>query len=280
MNQQKVAFITGVSTGIGHGLCKYFLSQNWKVFGSVRKIEDAQILKDQFADFHAIVMDVTDNTSIENAVKEIGEASPAGINVLINNAGIAVGGPLVYVPIAEFKYQFEVNVFGMLQVIQHCRPLLLQNENKAAGRIIQISSVSGKIGFPFLGPYVSSKFAVEGLSETLRRELFVDQIKVIVVGPGAVKTPIWEKSVQPVEEKYQETEYSEAIQKLNQQFVKASIKTGLTVEYLSQKIYGIAVHPTPKVRYTFMAKKLTNYILPKILPAKWIDRILRRQLFK
>ncbi len=279
MNRQQVAVISGVSSGIGLGLSKQFLSNNWKVFGTVRKLQDAEELSSNYAEFQSVEMDVTNSESVEKAVDCIIGLSPEGIDLLINNAGIAIGGPLMHVPLDEFRYQFEVNVFGLLQFTQGLYPALKQQASKPPGRVIQMSSVSGKIGFPFLGPYVSSKFALEGLSESLRRELLQDKIRVITIGPGAVKTPIWEKSVGPVAAIYESTSYAKAINRLNDRFVSNSIKTALTVESLCKKVYEIAIHSKPRIRYTFMAKKLTNYILPRLLPSRWLDRIIGKQLF-
>jgi NAD(P)-dependent dehydrogenase (short-subunit alcohol dehydrogenase family) len=280
MNRQKVAVITGVSSGIGQGLSKQFLSQNWKVYGTVRDPKDAEKLSANYIDFRWVQMDVTDQLSIQTAIDGITKDCEDGIDLLINNAGIAVGGPLMHVPMEEMRYQFEVNVFGLLAVTKACYPLLKENEAKPAGRIIQMSSVSGKVGFPFLGPYVASKFALEGLSESLRRELLIDKIKVITVGPGAVKTPIWEKSVNPVAEKYRDTRFAAAIKRLNENFVSQSIKSALTVGNLSKKIYDLAVDSNPGTRYTFMSRKLTNYLLPKLLPSKMMDRIIGNKLYK
>jgi NAD(P)-dependent dehydrogenase (short-subunit alcohol dehydrogenase family) len=278
MDRQRIVVITGASTGIGFGLCEKYLKEGWTVFGSVRKMEDAEQF-DMHENFTPLLFDVTQEKDIAHAVKTVAATSTEGIDLLINNAGIAVGGPLVHVPIDDMRHQFEVNVFGLLAVTQQFYPLLKGMGKKKPGRILQISSVSGKLGMPFIGPYSSSKFAVEGLSESLRRELMLDGIRTIVIGPGAVKTPIWDKSVAPVAEKYGNTQYAKAIERINNFFIKASIKSGLSVEFLAAKIYDISTHSNPKVRYTFISRKFTNYLMPRLLPAKMVDRLLTKRLF-
>ena len=277
--RKPIVLITGVSTGIGLALCRMFLTHDWKVYGSVRKQSDCPFDSRDFPDFELLIFDVTDHEAIQKATFKIKTEHQTGIDLLINNAGIAVGGPLVHIPMEEFRYQFEVNVFGLLAVTQAFYPLLRSKGNKPAGRIIQISSVSGKIGFPFVGAYAASKFAVEGLSETLRRELIKDEIKVIVVGPGAVKTPIWEKSVSPVASKYSQTEYAAAIEKVNNFFVNTAVQTGLEASDVATRIFKIANKKTPRSRYTMISRYLTGYLLPLVLPASWIDRLMTRRLF-
>lgn len=278
MKKSKNLVITGVSTGIGYELARQFLEKGYRVFGSVRKEEDAERLMSEFgSNFMPLLFDVTNYTAIEKAAKLVEEVvGEEGIAGLINNAGIAVGGPALHVDIKDFEYQFQVNVFGLVKCIQSFAPLLGAQENHQAfpGRIINIGSVSGKIGMPFVGPYVGSKFAVEGLSHSIRRELLLYGIDVIVIGPGPVKTPIWQKSIKM--EPYYDTPYGKMLQRFENGMVQKSIERGFTPEYLSRKIAKIFEKRKPKTRYTMAPQALVNYYIPRLLPDRVLDRIAKK----
>ena len=170
------------------------LARNFQVYGTVRKPADAARLQTEFgSDFFPLLLDVTDESAVCSAaaqVKErLGQATLAG---LVNNAGIGVGGPLLHLPLVEYRHQLEVNLVAPLLVTQVFAPLLGTDRTRQGqpGRIVNISSVNGKIGVPFVGAYVASKHGLEGMSESLRRELLLYRIDVIVIGPGSVATPI------------------------------------------------------------------------------------------
>ena len=188
--------ITGVSTGIGWGALKILTSKGIHVFGSVRKLEDAERLTSEFGDsFTPLIFDVTDEKSVGEAVEQVrNQINGNNLLGLVNNAGIAIGGPLMHQPIADFRKQIEVNLIGQLIVTQAFLPLLGTDSNLQGkpGRIINISSVGGKISSPFLGAYSASKFGLEAISEALRRELTIYGIDVIIIVPGSVVTPIWD----------------------------------------------------------------------------------------
>jgi len=194
----KSVVITGVSSGIGWGTAKVLIGHGIRVFGSVRKQSDADRLSREFGPlFSPLILDVTDESAIRSAAAQV-EERMGGMKLwgLVNNAGIAVPGPLLHLPLALFRQQLEVNLVGHLATIQAFAPSLGTDArfSGAPGRIVNISSVGGKIGPPFLGAYVAAKHALEGLSETLRRELILYGIDVIIVGPGSVATPIWDKA--------------------------------------------------------------------------------------
>ncbi len=276
----KSVVITGVSTGIGYDLAKNFISKGYMVFGSVRNEKDAGGLVDEFGDlFRPLIFDVTDYEAIDRAAGFVAGEVSDGITCLVNNAGIAVGGPLLHVKMEDFEYQFKVNVFGLMKVTQAFAPLLGARKNHpiSPGRIIQISSVSGKIGFPFMGPYAGSKHAIEGLSESLRRELLLYGIDVIVVGPGAVKTPIWQKSKKETPG-FENTPYSSAMLVFREKFIKSAVKNAIECDWLAKKIVSIAESERPRTRYTFASRKFANYFLPRILPPRIVDRALKKEL--
>lgn len=278
MNKSKAIVITGVSTGIGHALTRQLLDKGYRVFGSVRKPEDATKLKEEFREkFTPLIFDVTDYSAIESAVTQVEKAvGEEGLAGLINNAGIAVGGPALHVDIKDYEYQFQVNVFGLVKCIQAFAPLLGASDNHTSvpGRIINIGSVSGKIGMPFVAPYVGSKFALEGLSHSFRRELLLYGIDVILIGPGPIKTPIWQKSIRM--EPYYDTPYGEILKRFENGLVKKSIERGFTPEYLATRIINIFEKRKPKPRYTMAPQALINYHIPRLLPHRVLDKVIKK----
>lgn len=185
-------FITGTSSGIGAACAEDLHARGYRVFAGVRKVEDAdELVARTSAAVTPIIMDVTDQHSIDRAAEQVSETCASeGIAGLINNAGFSLACPLEFVPLAEFRRQLEVNLVGQLAVIQALLPLL----RTARGRIVNISSISGLVAGPYVGPYAISKHALEALSDSLRVELRHFGIKVVVIEPGDIKTPIWEKS--------------------------------------------------------------------------------------
>jgi NAD(P)-dependent dehydrogenase (short-subunit alcohol dehydrogenase family) len=189
--------ITGASTGIGHATAKLLLARGFRVFGSVRKQADADRLKSEFgANFTPLLFDVTDQAAVLAAAGEVRTALKGEtLAGLVNNAGVAVAGPVLELAADDFRRQMEINVIGPVIATQAFGPLLGADRSLKGkpGRIVMISSVAGKNGNPLSAPYCASKHAIEGLSESLRRELMLFGIDVIIVAPGAVKTPIWSK---------------------------------------------------------------------------------------
>ena len=187
--------VTGTSTGIGWGTTKVLIARGFRVFGSVRKKADAERFSAEFgAALVPLVFDVTDEDAVGSAAVRVGDAL-AGERLfgLVNNAGVAVAGPLLELPLDEFRHQIDINLTGVVITTKAFGPLLGTDRALTGppGRIVNISSVGGKNAVPFLSPYAASKFALEGLSEGLRRELLPFGIDVIVVAPGAVATAIW-----------------------------------------------------------------------------------------
>ncbi len=185
--------ITGASTGIGEATALHLDGLGFQVFAGVRRPADGEALKARAsARLNPILLDLTDAASIARAqaiVEEVvGEQGLAG---LVNNAGIVVGSPLEFLPLDDLRRQFEVNVIGQLAVTQAFLPLI----RKAKGRIVNMGSQSGRVANLFMGPYAMSKFALEAMTSSLRQELKEWGIHVALVGPGAVATPIWRKSL-------------------------------------------------------------------------------------
>jgi NAD(P)-dependent dehydrogenase (short-subunit alcohol dehydrogenase family) len=190
--------ITGASSGIGEACALRLDELGYRVFAGVRRAEDGERLAQSASDrLVPVLLDVTDPAAIRAAVGRVGEALGTEPLVgLVNNAGIAVGGPLEFVPLDDLRQQLEVNVVGPVAMAQAFLPLL----RRGGGRIVQMGSVSGLFASPFLGPYSASKFALEALSDALRVELRPWGIHVSIIEPGVIATPIWRKSLAAADE--------------------------------------------------------------------------------
>ncbi len=270
----KAILITGASSGIGFSTCELFIKRGYIVFGSVRTKSDAKRLNNTFGEnFYSVVFDINDIESMEKAKKTIiGIVGNVNLAALVNNAGIAVLGPLEHLKINDFQRQLETNVVGTLQCIQCFLPLLgISTSNIGPkGRIINISSaLGGKIGYPFYGAYCSSKHGLEALSETLRRELSIHGIFVSIIAPGGIKTPIWEKSegdFYGLEKK--KSVYGEAAKKVRKD-IKKFASTGLEPETVAKKILTAVESNNPKIRYTFLREFTLTLIY--FTPRKLLD---------
>jgi NAD(P)-dependent dehydrogenase (short-subunit alcohol dehydrogenase family) len=276
----KSVVITGASTGIGHGAAKVLVKKGFRVFGSVRKAADSDRLKAELgANFVPLQFDVTDETAVKAAAATVGaELKGEPLFGLVNNAGIAVPGPLLYLGTDELRHQLDVNVVGQIIVTQAFAPLLRAEKGRRAkpGRIVMISSVGGKIATPFMGPYNASKFAIEALSDSLRRELIPLGIDVIVVAPGAVATPIWDKAEAIDVSRYANTFYAGSLDRLK----KAAVEGGR--KGLSEETLGLAIHKAlsvrnPKARYVVTPDRL-QYLMGVNLPKRMLDRIVANRL--
>lgn len=276
----KSIVVTGVSTGIGWGATKVLIGRGFRVFGSVRKQADADRLRQEFGDrFVPLLFDVTDEAAVRAAAATVDRMLEGEtLAGLVNNAGVAVAGPLLELPIAEFRQQMEVNLTGALIATQAFGPMLIPGAGRkgAPGRIVNISSVGGKNATPFVGPYSASKFALEGLSEALRRELMLFGVDVIVVAPGAVATPIWGKARPEDILPYKDTAYFPALQKVHAYMNGLGAK-GLPPERLGEAIAKALTTPKPRVRYTVAPEPLQTF-LTTYLPRRVVDRMLGSRL--
>lgn len=193
MDNPPTVLVTGTSTGIGETIALRLDQRGYRVVAGVRRPEDGERLARSASDrLQWLLLDVTRSDQIAEAARAIQDATGGrGLTALVNNAGIAVGGPLEFVAIDDVRRQFDVNVLGLLAVTQAMLPSL----RAARGRIVNIGSIAGRSVAPMVGPYCASKHAVEALTDGLRLELFDAGIEVSVVAPGAVKTPIWAKGI-------------------------------------------------------------------------------------
>lgn len=271
--------VTGVSTGIGWGIAKVMTAKGFRVFGSVRKQADAERLRAELGErFSPLTFDVTDEAAVARGAAEVGAALAGGrLWGLVNNAGIAVAGPLLESKADEFRQQLEVNLIAPMVVIKAFAPLLGTDRALTGppGRIVNISSVSGRVGFPFAGLYAASKHGLEGLSESLRRELMLFGIDVIIVAPGAVATPIWDKAEQIDLAPYQSSPYFEIIKHFRDYMI-ADGRKGWSAERVGEVVCEALTAARPKARYSPVAGRLQNWTLPTLLPVRIVDRIIAR----
>lgn len=272
--------ITGVSTGIGLATAKRLLNNGYRVFGSVRKETDANQLQQEWGDkFVSLIFDVRDTEVIYKAVEKVSHiCGEEGLDALINNSGIAIGGPIKYIDTDLFRKQFEVNLFGVINVTKAFLQLLgAEKNNPHAGKIIMISSVAGKRAYPFMGPYSASKHALEGMSDSLRRELLLYGIDVILIEPGPIKTEIWGKSPDRNDNPFTGTEYEPALKKFYDQVIQSGYE-GLDADVVANRIQKVIESSHPKTRYVITGDKLKKWIIPNYLPDRWVDKIFGKAL--
>ena len=276
---EKGVVITGSSTGIGEAAALHLDALGFRVFAGVRKTSDGENLARR-ASRHLtpIMLDVTDSEAIAATVSQVtqqmGENGLAG---LVNNAGIGIAAPLEFIPIAEYRRQLEVNLIGQLAVTQAYLPLLRQGH----GRIVMISSISGRVATPFLGPYACSKWALEALSDSLRRELLPWGLQVSVIQPGRIATPIWKKSLKAAEELSSrldpgaEAFYGEAM-RFNLESATRR-RGGASPQRVAEVIAQALTSPRPKTRYLVGWDVRLGALLAWLLPDRWMDSLLARQ---
>jgi len=279
--QKRYVVITGTSTGIGYDAARKLIHHGFHVFGSLRHIKDGERLKNELGvSFTPLYFDVTDKNAVLDAAQEVkAKIGNAGLAGLVNNAGIAVAGPLMHLPLEQFRHQFEVNLFGVLQVTQAFLPLLGARKkcSHPPGRIINISSTSGRIVYPFLGPYSASKHALGAFSDALRRELMLYGIDVIIIEPGSSKTPIWDKAAKIDYTFCHQTDYDSIFSQASKTSMEQGHK-GLPVSTVSQAIYTALTSKRPKSRYPLPSRWLMKWILPRWLPDRWFDKIIARKV--
>jgi len=272
--------ITGASTGIGWATAKLLLERGFRVFGSVRKPADADRLRAEFgANFTPLLFDVTNEAAVLAAAREV-RAALGGETLfgLVNNAGVAVAGPVLELAADEFRRQMDVNVIGPIISTQAFGPLLGSDQSLRGprGRIVMISSVAGKNGNPLTAAYAASKHAIEGLSESLRREMMLFGIDVIVIAPGAVKTPIWSKAEEVDISAYKNSPFFPALERIRK-FMLQLGETGLPAERIAEAIADALTSAHPKVRYQITPDPM-RHLMMAVLPKRMVDRIIAKRL--
>lgn len=267
--------ITGASTGIGESCALYLAEKGHVVWAGVRRLEDGDRLAQQARGLlHPVLLDVTDSQSIARAAQAI-RAQTSRLDGLVNNAGIAVAGPLEFLPLEELRQQFEVNVIGQVAVTQAFLGLLREGR----GRIVNMSSISGRIAAPLFGPYSASKFALEAISDSLRRELKGWGIEVSVIEPGNIQTPIWSKGVswgrQMLEKLTPEARvlYGKAMES-QVRYVESVDGKGLPPIEVAKAVEHALTAPRPRTRYVVGRGAKIAAFLSRLLPDRLLDEMI------
>ncbi|MEA2407386.1 MAG: hypothetical protein QOE69_1505 [Thermoleophilaceae bacterium] len=267
--------VTGASTGIGEATVQHLKTLGFDVVGAVRKDEDAERL--EAGGIRTVRIDVTDAGQIAAAREQLGDTPLAG---LVNNAGIAVAAPLEFLPIDRLREQLEINLIGQAAVTQAFLPAL----RRAHGRIVNVSSIGGRVGLPLVSPYNASKFALEGLSDSLRRELRPHGVDVILIEPGGVKTPIWEKGEALADEMMEDVPpeaerlYGGMIAKLREETAKIAQERGLEPSAVAEAIGTALTANRPRTRYLVGTDAKLRARMAKYLPDRVMDRLIGRAL--
>jgi NAD(P)-dependent dehydrogenase (short-subunit alcohol dehydrogenase family) len=268
--------VTGCSTGIGRATTLRLDRLGWEVFAGLRREEDAASLRAECSErLRPVRIDVTDEESIAAAAEEIGEATGGRLDGLVNNAGIAVPGPLETLPLEDFRRQLEVNLTGQLAVTQATLPLL----REARGRIVLISSIGGRIALPFNGPYSVSKFGLEALGDVLRQELEPSGIRVSLIEPGSIATPIWDKGAREADEieqradPRQEELYGERIDAFRRVARKTG-ERGIEPDKVAERVEHALTAARPKTRYLVGLDAQVRARIRAVLPDRQLDRMI------
>ena len=272
---KKSVLLTGASTGIGRAITVALDNNGYQVFAGIRKREDAESLSRECSSHVVpIILDVTDDSQIAEAYSIVEKkCCQSGLVGIVNNAGIAVPSVLEFVPLEKAQQQFDVNFFGVMRVTQKFLPLIRKytSNRNGYGRIINMGSIAGRNGFPFLGLYNASKFALAGYSEALRYELTPWNIKVVLLEPGAVSTPIWQKSENVYDEVYNllpehgKRLYEKPLQVVQKLFKKAVAKS-ITPEIIAEAVLESLESPSPKHRILFGTEAKIAALLVRLLP--------------
>jgi NAD(P)-dependent dehydrogenase (short-subunit alcohol dehydrogenase family) len=276
---QRFAVVTGASTGIGYTTVETLTNADFHVFAGVRTEADAERLRTAFTgSCTPLVFDITDSEAVSRAAATVAERLGKGtLAGLVNNAGIAVSGPLMLLPLDDIRRQIEVNVIGQIAVCQAFGPLLGTDEARQGlpGRIVMMSSVSGQIAAPFMGPYAASKFALEAVSDSLRRELIIFGIDVIVIGPGAIATPIWSKA-STNRDLTAGTPYEGYARAFGQHAMEMA-KNALPPERVAREVLRALTAAHPPARIAVVPNRMSNWLARAVLPKRFIDRQIAKR---
>lgn len=265
--------VTGASTGIGFDASRELAARGFQTFGTVRRQEDAASL--ERAGVTPILLDVTDEASVRSGRERVAELlAAAPLAGLVNNAGVSCAGPVELLRLDDFRRVFEVNVLGVVAVTQAFLPLLKQ----AKGRIVNISSVSGFVAPPFAAPYSASKFALEAISDCLRRELHPFGVDVVVIQPGNVDTPIWQKGAAQDTSPARNTVYGPVLDRLKGQLAAAQ-RHGMPPSRVSRAIVQALTDPHPPSRI-LVAKSTLRQRMLRWLPDRYLDRKIAKRVWR
>lgn len=267
--------MTGASSGIGRACARRLVREGFLTFGGHRKPEDGDALR--ALGVHPLRLDVTRDADVTGARATIREElGGEPLFGLVNNAGVPGAGPVEAVPLDHVRRVLEVNVLGVLRVTQ----ALLPDLRRAGGRVVMMSSLSGRVPLPFAGPYAASKFALEALSDSLRREVLPFGVEVSVVEPGPVATPIWDRVEELDVSAYEGTPYEGAVARTRAGAVEAGAR-GLPPETVAEAVVEALTADRPPTR-TLVADRATTlrFRLARWLPDRWADRLMARRAWR
>ena len=273
------ALVTGASTGIGRAAALRLDAYGWRVFAGVRREEDAASLREAGSErLTPLTLDVTVPEQIAAATARIEAESEGGLDGLVNNAGVAVPGPLETVPIDDLRHQLEVNLVAYVAVTQ----ALLPQVREAEGRVVFVSSIGGRMAFPFNGPYHASKFGTEAIGDVFRQELRPWNLKVSIVEPGSIDTPIWERGQrkgEEIEARSPQTSalYGAAIEKFRK-VIEETAERGIPPEKVAKAIAHALEANRPKTRYLVGLDAKLQARLRPLIPTPLFDRVVARTL--
>ncbi|HVU61936.1 MAG TPA: SDR family NAD(P)-dependent oxidoreductase [Mycobacteriales bacterium] len=267
--------LTGASRGIGRAAVGRLAGEGWNVFAGVRQPADGESLTDEFgAAVTPVVLDVTDAQHIAGLPAQL----PGSLDAVVNNAGVVVGGPVEGLPLEDLRHQLEVNVVGQVAVTQAVLPLL----RASRGRVVFVSSLSGKIATPMTGAYNASKFALEAIADSLRNELWPWRIDVSVVEPAQTDTDMWraaddqlEATVAGVAPEQREL-YAQHIEGMRRMIPRAQ-RIAAPPAGVADAIVRALTDRRPRPRYIVGAGPRVQYALAKRMPTTVLDGVLRRQ---
>lgn len=280
MAQDKSAVVTGASTGIGFATAQLLAGKGWQVFAGVRKTSDAERLKAEIgARVTPLIMDVTRQDTLDAAAAEVRAAlGTRTLSGLVNNAGIAVAGPLLHLPAEEMSRQLDINLTGQLRATQAFAPLLGVETGREGGpgRIVNMSSVAGFSATPVAVPYNCSKFALEAFTEGLRRELMLYGIDVVAINPGPIATPIWDKAEEIDPEQYRGTDYYETVVGVRAYMLERG-RTGLPPERVARAVHRALTDRKPKLNTVVTPEPVQQWLITH-LPRRMVDKMIARRL--
>ena len=279
MNKKSI-LITGVSSGIGHGTLSYFVKKGFHVYGSVRNSKDANKLKKIFREnFTPLIFDVTKEAQVKKAASIVKkDLKNSNLLALVNNAGVAISGPILLQKVKDFEKQININLNGAFRVLKFFAPLCgaEKNNNSKKGVIFNISSISGKIGMPGVGAYTASKFGLEGLSHSLRRELIRYGVDVVIIGPGPIKSEIFDKIDKKFLETLKKSDYAKVAKNIPKRMKNAK-KIAFPPEEGGKLIFNALHDPNRKTRYTITPNKLMYWTLPMLITDRMLDKMVTKR---
>lgn len=273
----KAVLVTGASTGIGQACALHLDHLGHRVYAGIRKQAHAEELRRRGSGrITPVFLDVTDQAQVDAAAAQI--ATDSGkLDGIVNNAGIARGGPLEYLPLAAWREQFDVNVLGQVAVTKAMLPLI----RPARGRIVFMGSIGGRVATMMLGPYCASKFALEAIGESLRHELHPWGISISVIEPGAIKTPIWQKGRREADELEQHlppearTYYASHIAAIRKD-IDMQDRNGASPGKVARAVEHALFSPRPRTRYLVGTDAKIQSIMVRWLPDRAREAIIRR----